>query len=530
MSATDNLSGLDHFECRASGSTTFTTCASTASANAGPDGSYSFQVRGVDRAGNTSVPVEKDWIWDRTPPTLVIAGPPQLPSFSSTTIAQFVFTATDATSGVSHVICSVDGGVPGTCTTTTTFFGPFLDGPHSLIAYAVDNAGNASSPQAYNWTVKVPASGSFQIVGVEGPAGSTDTTPDQYLTGSLSMPTIVWTASTNAASYNVAIYTTTNSSSAVCSASVLASALGQLPTYSFGSGCVLLDGGKYIVNVAAVNAGGTATMANPFAFQADITPPTVTFGTPAISADQKTVTLPFALSDNGSGLQSAICSIYNQKDQPTINNGDCTTQTSITVTNLIDGIHTFTIVATDKAGNVRTANENFTTLLIVCDPLIGVNTSCVQGLQSNLYYMTDVQRQTLPYAYVDQYINTGTQAATLIYMSQVFVPTRSFESGFQAADGSYVTDNYGNKLTEYFALDLRTFYKLGTNETAGYYEFAIISDDGAVIQTMVNGSWVDYINNDGYNSSKLGCDTKGVYLSANSALQMRIKYFQGPKN
>ena len=525
----DAVSGVDHFECRAPGATTFSVCSSSPQASGAVDGAYSFQVRAVDKAGNTSSPVEKDWIFDHTPPSISIVSGPSNPSVSP--IAQFVLSATDATSGVDHLVCSLDGGAPGTCATTVTFSNPLLmNGNHTFAAYAVDKAGNQSQPATYAWTVNVPVGG-FQVIGVAGPAGSSDQTPDQYLTGSL-MPTVSWSASSNADHYSLSIYPT-GSSTALCTQNNIPATAN--PMYSFGAGCVLMDGSKYDIGMMAVTANNATYSPTKFTFLVDISGPVVTFGTPVISADQKTVTLPYTVADSGSGVRSATCSTYNMKDQSTIASGDCTTSTSITLTNLIDGQHTFTVVASDKAGNSTTANENFTSLLIVCDPLIGVNANCKQGLQSYLWYMTDAQRAANPFDHVDDYYNYGTKAATLIYMSSVFVPTRSFETGFNGADGSYVTDNTGAKLTEWFALDLQGYYKLGNDskgvaETDGYYQFAVISDDGGVLQTKdSSGNWIDYLNNDGYSSSRLGCDTKGIKLTAGQAWPIRIKYFQGPR-
>lgn len=541
VSGTDAVSGIDHFECRGTGQTSFVACSTTPEATSSTDGSYSFQVRAVDRAGNTSIAVEKDWVFDRTAPVVTIVSTPSNPSQAA--VAQFTITATDGVggSGVDHMVCSLDRAPGATCGTTVTFSNPLLmNGTHAFAVYAVDKAGNQSTPKTYAWDVQVTTAGAFQILGVTGLDGTADAIVDMYLAGSL-VPVIHWSESIGSAYYNVSIFPH-GSNTAKCAATNVPDSAA--PSFAFSaSNCALVDGNIYDVSVIAYTVNNTPTAAGPFTFLVDASGPMITFGAPVISTDQKTVDVSFAVADSGSGVQGATCTIYNQKDKSS-QTFDCTGATTHEFTNLVDGVHSFSIAAVDKAGNVSNKSESITTLLIVCDPLNGVSVSCSQGLKGDLYYMTNAQRagydsqnQSSTYQHVDGYISYGTKAASLIYMSQVFIPTRSFESGFNAADGSYVTDNNGTKLVEWFALDLQSFYKLGhdstgkSSESAGTYQFALISDDGAVMQVKdSNGNWVDYLNNDGYNSSHMKCDTVGMQLTTSSAVNMRLKYFQGPAN
>ena len=121
------------------------------------------------------------------------------------------------------------------------------------------------------------------------------------------------------------------------------------------------------------------------------------------------------------------------------------------------------------------------------------------------------------------------KAPEAIFLSDVNVPSRRFDTGFQNSKGSLLKDNQGSDLIEYFALKMESELKLAPNDLPGYYELATISDDGAVIQLMQNGVWSTVINNDGQHATRMGCTTQKVYLNAQSRIPLRIFYNQGPR-
>jgi len=120
------------------------------------------------------------------------------------------------------------------------------------------------------------------------------------------------------------------------------------------------------------------------------------------------------------------------------------------------------------------------------------------------------------------------------YFSEINVPERAFTAGFSYHEGGALADprdpSGQTTLIEWFSLKLEGHLKLG-NSAPGNYYFSLIADDGAKLEILSNGSWVEIINNDGTHSQQMGCSMPGVYLNlnANSDIRYRITYFQGPR-
>ncbi len=94
-----------------------------------------------------------------------------------------------------------------------------------------------------------------------------------------------------------------------------------------------------------------------FEAPADTTTPTVSITSgPADSSttNSSSATFGFTASDTGTGVQSVECSLDSGSFSP------CDTQSSQSYSNLSDGQHTFTVRATDKAGNQGTASRTWT--------------------------------------------------------------------------------------------------------------------------------------------------------------------------
>ncbi len=187
---------------------------------------------------------------------------------------------------------------------------------------------------------------------------------------------------------------------------------------------------------------------------------------------------------------------------------------------------------TIKAGNsTATVTSTATSMQInaVCNPLGNGNSlGGNHGLQASLYY-AGPQANLPEFTKVDDYINQGVKADANIFFDQVNVPTRSFSEGFFNSDGEVLTNLQGNTLYEWFSLDFQTVLKLAPENQAGNYQFALISDDGAVLEQEVNGVWQPLISADNFHPTQVNISSEPVYLDANSELPLRIKYFQGPR-
>jgi hypothetical protein len=162
----------------------------------------------------------------------------------------------------------------------------------------------------------------------------------------------------------------------------------------------------------------------------------------------------------------------------------------------------------------------------VCDPFGSSQTVSTQnGLFSHLYYPSAGQ----DWGDVMSYINLGLEAPVDLYFNQLNVPTRSFSEGFATQDGTLLEDQNGNTLYEWFALDFQTQIRLGPMDVPGRYQFAILSDDGSIMQIDQGLGLNQFINNDGETPSRLACATSGVDFSSSTSLPMRLDYFQGPR-
>ncbi len=146
--------------------------------------------------------------------------------------------------------------------------------------------------------------------------------------------------------------------------------------------------------------------------------------------------------------------------------------------------------------------------------------------QSNLSTSTKNNYQSIDYFGGG---NEFIQTTTPIYLSQINVPTRKFDQGFLLSDGTYLVDQGGNKLIEYFALKMKSLLKLSPADEEGDYELATISDDGSRLLLNLGYGDQEVIVNDGAHSTRMRCANDPVTLSQNSKIPMTYYYNQGPR-
>lgn len=167
----------------------------------------------------------------------------------------------------------------------------------------------------------------------------------------------------------------------------------------------------------------------------------------------------------------------------------------------------------------------------VCDPF-GNNSggSNTQGLVGNLYYVPVADQSSSLLTMADVQAK-ALKANGTIYISQVNVPTRKFNTGFSGAGGSPLLDDMGNVLVEYFMLHLKTVFKLSSGDQPGYYQFATVSDDGMIMSTTSSGVERRLAGlSDQVHSTRSDCGTITVQLDGNSRLPLDVLYYQGPRD
>lgn len=166
----------------------------------------------------------------------------------------------------------------------------------------------------------------------------------------------------------------------------------------------------------------------------------------------------------------------------------------------------------------------------VCNPFnSGMdNIAPESGVKAELYFLNDSQPR---YSSAKDYSIFGQKVDATLFFNQLFVPTRPFDRGFISQTGSVVTNNNGNTLYEYFGLYLQSTLRLSENDQAGFYQLALLADDGATLEVQEDpaGGFSVNVDNDGVHPTKMGCGSRAIYMDHYSRLPIKIYYYQGPR-
>lgn len=175
---------------------------------------------------------------------------------------------------------------------------------------------------------------------------------------------------------------------------------------------------------------------------------------------------------------------------------------------------------------------------LICDPfLTNSQVDRERGLFGNIYHIPDksICSQSKGedggacFKNVEDYINKGTLANAYIYLDRLFVQSQPFTKGLVDSNGNTI-DLEGVNFYENFVVDVNAQLQLGVNEAPGYYQLALISDDGALLkQVGDDGSEVILVNNNGSHPTKMACGDEPVYMDHNTKLQVKLQQFQGSR-
>lgn len=168
---------------------------------------------------------------------------------------------------------------------------------------------------------------------------------------------------------------------------------------------------------------------------------------------------------------------------------------------------------------------------VVCDPFDPANPPVdTQGLYGEIRYLEDSQPR---YSSVNDMLANGMDAGVRVVVSRLDVPTVLFNRGFiDDASGQSLKKSNGDVLVEWFALDLRSELLLADTDSEGYYQFALLSDDGSTMtmDASATSAGTIVVDNDGQHETKFGCSAKAVWMKKNETRPIRVKYYQGPRN
>jgi len=294
------------FACSIDGSA-FTACTSPRTYGLA-GGLHLFAVHAIDRAGNVdqTPPV---WLWhvgaasDTTPPDTAIGTKPA--ALTNATAATFSFTSEAG----AYFACSLDGGAYAACASPKAYSG-LANGTHAFSVRATDGAGNTDpSPASFTWVVDTVA-----------PSVHLDEVPAKLANAGTARFAFSSEAGAQLACFLDGART------ASCASPVTPSGLPD---------------GDHTFVVQATDAAGNVGSA-AYTWTVDTTAPETTIGSspPALVASAH-VTILFSSDD---AAASFACSLDGGAYAACSSPRD--------LTGLGDGTHTFSVRATDRAGNV----------------------------------------------------------------------------------------------------------------------------------------------------------------------------------
>lgn len=498
FTGTKNGATITKFECHLD-TAAFASCTSPDTLTNVSQGSHYFEFRGIDSLGNVSAPLRYTWIVDLTPPVVQItAGPATLTNMSQ---ASLQWTASDALSGLKTVECQLDGAAYVACAGGAINYPGLQTGAHTFNVRATDMAGN-QAVATRKWTIDVTA-----------PVVTITSGPNPYVKDLSSQFIFSATDSSGIASYECKI---DNNAFSPCTSPYTSQNLNE---------------GTHVFYVRATDTAGNVSSPANYTWALDLSPPIIRIvSAPVNLKSGDHAVIQYQVVDLASGVAAVKCglnsTLANCQATATVDLGAITTA----------GNYTFQIVATDNVGNSMTENVNFTVTArpVICDPfVVGGDAACNGGLVGDIFYLDSAQQSIftkLGTKTVDYFYSNGTKVNALLNLKQLFVSTRSFDTGFPTSNGQLITDNTGKVLYSYFAFRLNTVFKLDPlNDTSGWYQFATLSDDGSVVNiTPQMSTTSNLISSDGDHSTRMGCSKQAIYIDDTTRLGMEIKYYQGP--
>jgi Bacterial Ig-like domain len=259
---------------------------------------------------------------DSTPPTVTLTTAP--PDPSSDPSPTFAFSASEAVRGFQ---CAVDSGAFADCSSPTTL-SALSDGQHSFSVRATDLAGNPGSSVPYIWTVDTAAP----------PQPSIDEKP------------------LSPSNDNPAVFAFSDAENGVrfeCKLDAAAFAGCLSPTgYSVANGA-------HTFQVRALDAAGNVSSAASYTWTEDKTAPAIVLTTtPSNPSADPSPAFAFSASEPVTGFQCKVdTGAFAACSSPT------------TLSALSDGQHTFTVDATDLAGNTG-SSAPYTWTIDTVNPVI----------------------------------------------------------------------------------------------------------------------------------------------------------------
>ncbi len=319
------------------------TCASPKTYTNLLQGTQNFQVRSIDNNSNLSDPTSYSWVIDTTVPTLAISSKPD--TWSNSTTAQFVFAGSDTGGGsVASYYCQIDGAGYSECSSPRNL-SLLTQGSHTFDVKVMDTAGNSSAVLSTTWGVDLNAP-TMSLVAT--PGGLTNSTSASF-------------------SFSSADLGGSGVLGFMCSLDAAVPV-----SCSSGVSYASLAAGAHSFEASVYDAAGNYSTPVSYSWTVDLTPPTVSLtAKPALNSNSTSASFGFTGSDTGGGSVAG----YKCK----IDGGSYASCSSgVTYSSLADGIHSFSVYATDTAGNAGVATT-YTWTLDTVAPTVTITTPSVNG-------------------------------------------------------------------------------------------------------------------------------------------------------
>ena len=299
------------FTCSIDGGA-YASCESPMALSGLTDGTHAIYIKQTDAAGNTSAsptadPAQLKWIVDTTaPPQPTVSGIPSAPTKNKTASLNI-----GGTEAGSTLRCTLDGTVAGSCPNPWAI-SALADGSHTAKVEQIDGAGNVSDAAIGTWTVDTIAPAAPSISGaptgtVNASGASLTITGEPSATFTCKQDTLAWTA------------------------------CGTNPFVVAG-----LSNASHTIYAKQTDLAGNTSDAASVTWTVNrVAPPAPTKGAaPEARTKSRTASLTFS----GIADTTFRCSI---------DGGDfnlCNSK-SLTLTNLVDGVHTVQVTQTSLIGN-----------------------------------------------------------------------------------------------------------------------------------------------------------------------------------
>ncbi len=312
----DGNNPINQFECRIDGGA-YASCSSPRTYSGLSDGIHSFDVIGIDSAGNRSAPASRSWYVDTIAPVIAFQQTP--PALGNSSSAAFKYSITDAGTGVQTSECSLDGAAYIACAMDMMNYANLADGSHTFQVRATDRAGNVglSALQTFVIDLKPPA-----VRLTEVPA-----------------------AFSNLKDFNFRFEATDDRGIARVECRVDAGSYVVCDSNSAHMVRDLAEGGHRF-SVRAIDLAGNLSPEVYYDWTVDLTAPLIAYYQlpPAAALSTSIISLGFTVADPISGVKSVVCKL----DGVVV---ACKSGEIKTLLDLAMGEHTFEVTAEDNAGN-----------------------------------------------------------------------------------------------------------------------------------------------------------------------------------